>query len=80
MSGRPSRAEDQGADDAVVADSEAFEAQDPGDGALDHQAVSIQMSFGLDPTAGNTHFEPSPVLCRSYAGASTVCDGVVRSA
>ena len=57
MSGRPSRAEDQGADDAVVADSEAFEAQDPGDGALDHQAVSIQMSFGLDPTAGNTHFD-----------------------
>ncbi|WP_156906042.1 hypothetical protein [Agrococcus lahaulensis] len=24
--------------------------------------------------------EPSPVLCRSYAGASTGCDGVSRSA
>jgi SRSO17 transposase len=24
--------------------------------------------------------EPSPVLCRSYVGASTVCDGVVRPA
>lgn len=25
-------------------------------------------------------YEPSPVLCRSYAGASTGCVGVVRSA
>ncbi len=31
-------------------------------------------------SAAEQDTEPSPVLCRSYAGASTGCDGVARPA
>ena len=65
-----------GAFGAVVAQAEALEPQQPGDGALDDPAVSAELGLVLDPAAGDPDLDPAPVQVPPAAGVVVALVGV----
>ena len=52
---------------AFVADEQALEAVQPGDGALDHPAMATEPGLALDALAGDTHLDAPPMQIAAAA-------------